>query len=50
MRFFKRNSNPIFIEEEQYNWRGERSLGLRFLVLVVITVIVAAGVMVLMNQ
>lgn len=50
MRLFKRSSNPIFIEEEQYNWRGERSLGLRFLMFVVVAVVVAGAVMVMLNQ
>ena len=50
MSFFKRNSNPIFIEEEQYNWRSERSTGKRLLLIVVVAVMATGIVMVMLNQ
>jgi len=45
MRLFKRSSNPIFVEEEDYNWGNKRGKGIRiFLVLVTLTVIVGAAI------
>lgn len=41
MRMFKRRINPIFVEEEQYNW-GERRSGLRILLLLLFIGVLAA--------
>ncbi len=45
MRLFKRSTNPIFVEEEDYNWGNKRGKGLRlFLVLVTLTLIAGAAI------
>lgn len=41
MRMFKRRINPIFVEEEQYNW-GERRSGLRILLFLLFIGVLAA--------
>lgn len=46
MRMFKRKINPIFVEDEQYNW-GERRGGLRVLLLVMFLSVVASLVLIL---
>ena len=46
MRMFKRRINPIFVEEEQYNW-GERRSGLRVLLLLMLVGVVAGLAMIL---
>jgi hypothetical protein len=46
MSMFKRKINPIFVEEEQYNW-GERRSGLRVLSAVVLVGVFAALVVML---
>lgn len=47
MRMFKRRINPIFVEDEQYNW-GERRSGMRVL-LFLLFVGVLAGLMLVMS-
>ena len=43
MRFLKRQTNPIFVEEEQYNWSEKRGNGVKLvLTLLVMGIIVAA--------
>lgn len=45
MRLFKRSSNPIFVEEEDYNWGNKRGKGVRiFLLLVTLSLIAAVAV------
>lgn len=39
MGFFKRKVNPIFVEDEQYQWGGKRR-GLRLVLLILFSVIV----------
>jgi hypothetical protein len=46
MSMFKRKVNPIFVEEEQYNW-GERRNGLRVLSAVVLVGVFATLVLIL---
>lgn len=42
MRLFKRQTNPIFVEDEQYNWCEKRSgAGKLFLVLIFAGVVAA---------
>lgn len=45
MRMFKRKTNPIFVEEEQYNW-GERRSGLRVLLAVMFVGVIAVLVVI----
>lgn len=42
MRLFKRSSNPIFVEEEDYNWGNKRGKGFRVFLLL-LTLVVIAG-------
>lgn len=45
MRLFKRSSNPIFVEEEDYNWGDKRGKGLRvFLLLITLTIIAGTAI------
>lgn len=44
MRFFKRQMNPIFVEDEDYNWGGKKSSGMKVL-LVLTLAVVAAGLL-----
>lgn len=46
MRMFKRKINPIFVEDEQYNW-GERRSGLRVLLAVMFLGVLVALVLIL---
>ena len=39
MGFFKRKVNPIFVEDEQYQWGGKRR-GLRVLLLTLFSVVI----------
>lgn len=39
MGFFKRKVNPIFVEDEQYQWGGKRR-GFRIFLLIVISVVI----------
>ncbi|MDP2378885.1 MAG: hypothetical protein Q8M35_00090 [Pseudohongiella sp.] len=41
MGFFKRKVNPIFVEDEQYQWGGKRR-GLRVVLIVLFCAIVIA--------
>jgi len=43
MRLFKRHTNPIFVEEEQYNWQEKRG-GARLLMVVLVLSVLALGV------
>lgn len=45
MRLFKRQMNPIFVEDEDYNWGGKRHGGLKLLLLLTVTVLVVGLVM-----
>tara|TARA_R100001039_G_C1845430_1_gene105780 strand:+ start:1636 stop:1788 length:153 start_codon:yes stop_codon:yes gene_type:complete len=47
MRLFKRSSNPIFVEEEDYNWGNKRGKGFRYFLLLV-TMTVIAGIVISM--
>lgn len=49
MRLFKRHSNPIFVEEEQYNWRKKRSIGKRLLLAVLVCCVVVVGIAAYIN-
>lgn len=41
MRLFKRQINPIFVEEEQYNWNERRGLGSRLVILFLLASVIA---------
>ncbi|ALO44862.1 hypothetical protein [Pseudohongiella spirulinae] len=42
MRMFKRQINPIFVEEEQeYNWNEKRGLGTRLTILFLLLSVIA---------
>lgn len=49
MRLFKRSSNPIFVEEEDYNWGDKRGKGVRYFLLLVTMAVVAGMVITLVN-
>lgn len=45
MRFFKRQINPIFVEDEDYNWGGKKNGGLKLLLILTVTVLIVGLVM-----
>jgi hypothetical protein len=49
MRLFKRQVNPIFVEEEQYNWQKKSSGTKRLLFFVMLCGIVALSIAAYIN-
>jgi hypothetical protein len=49
MRLFKRQVNPIFVEEEQYNWQKKSSGTKRWLLFVTLCGIVAISIAAYIN-
>ncbi|WP_169819438.1 hypothetical protein [Pseudohongiella acticola] len=47
MRLFKRSINPIFIEDEGYNWGNKRGKGFKVFMFL-LTLTLAAGVFITM--
>jgi len=45
MRFFKKQMNPIFVEDEEYNWGGKRNGGLKLLFFLIIIALIAGVLM-----
>lgn len=45
MRFFKRQMNPIFVEDEDYNWGRKKHGGVKLLLLLTVTVMAVGVVM-----
>ena len=49
MRLFKRSSNPIFVEEEDYNWGNKRGKGFRVLFMLVLVATIAGTAIAMVN-
>lgn len=49
MRLFKRRINPIFVEEEDYNWGNRRGKGIRMFFLLVTLGVMAGTAIAMVN-